>query len=175
MPIEEPTTSSPRLTRAIEQIEFSRGMTLRFLDDITTADWFWQPAAGMNHLAWHFGHLAFAQYFLCLKRIRDRTEADLELMPTKFLKRYKQGSQPSGDPAENFSIEEILATFHAVHQQAMLELPAYTDADLDVPTLPPHPIFDTKLGAVEWCSKHELMHAGQIVMLRRLRGKSPQF
>jgi hypothetical protein len=29
------------------------------------------------------------------------------------------------------------------------------------------------LGAIEWASGHELVHAGQIALLRRLMGKQP--
>ena len=32
---------------------------------------------------------------------------------------------------------------------------------------------ETKLGALFFCSVHEMMHAGQIGLLRRLLGKSP--
>lgn len=138
---------------------------------ITPDEWFWQPGEGLNHLAWHVGHVAFAQYFLCLKRVRDRIESDLELIPTSFLKRYKFGSKPSPDPAKNATIDDLLATFRGVHELALRELAERTDAELDTPTHPPHPFFDTKLGAIEWCSQHELIHCGQIMLLRRLLGK----
>jgi hypothetical protein len=164
-----------RLDPAIERIRFSRGMTLGFLEDLAPEDWFWQPAPGMNHIAWHVGHLAFAMYFLCLKRIRDRIEEDEALVSTAFLKRYKRESSPSADPAENFAVDELLRVFHGVFDRSMDELAKWDDASLDIPTFPPHPVFSTKLGGVEWCSQHELMHCGQIVLLRRLRGRSPRW
>lgn len=164
-----------RLAAAVARIEFSREMTLGLLEDLEPSEWFWQPADGMNSIGWHVGHLAFAEYFLCLKRLRDRTEADRSLIPTAFLKRYKQGSQPSGDPEHNHSPEEILATLTGVHEQAVTELADYTDQQLLVPSRPQHPVFDDKMGAVEWCSQHELMHAGQITTLRRLLGKTPRW
>ncbi|MEM6655435.1 MAG: DinB family protein [Planctomycetota bacterium] len=165
--------STARLAPAIERIRFSRRMTVGFLDDLQPDDWFWQPAEGMNHIGWHVGHLAFAMYFLCLKRLRDRTVEDESLISTRFLKRYKRESKPDGDPANNFTPDELRAVFDGVFEQVMRELPGYTDAELDVPSSPPHPLFDTKLGAVEWCSQHELMHLGQIMLLRRLSGRPP--
>ena len=60
-----------------------------------------------------------------------------------------------------------------VHHQALAELPMVDDAELDNPTDPPHPVFKTKLGAIDFSSQHELVHAGQIAMLRRLMGKAP--
>jgi len=48
-----------------------------------------------------------------------------------------------------------------------------SDAELDVPVEQPHPVFTTKLEAVEYAPQHELIHAGQIALLRRLMGKAP--
>lgn len=167
-----PTT---RLASALDRIRDSRSMTERMIDDVQGDEWLWQPGEGMNHIAWHLGHLAFAEYFLCLKRQRDRTIEDESLITTKFLKKYKQGSVPTGDPGDNYSVEEIRAILDAVHERAMTELAERTDEELLVPSPPQHPIFETKLGAVEWCSQHEMMHAGQIAVLRRLMGKSPRW
>jgi uncharacterized damage-inducible protein DinB len=71
------------------------------------------------------------------------------------------------------AIEEIRRVFDAVHQQAIRELVQRTDAELDAPVERPHAAFTTKLGAVEWCAPHEMLHAGQIGLLRRLMGKPP--
>lgn len=167
--------STARLVPALERIRNSRSLTESFLEGLTPEEWFWQPDQGMNSIGWHVGHLAFAQYFLCLKRQRGRIESDEPLISTAFLKRYKQGSTPSGDPAKNMSVEEIRRVFDGVFELALSELADRTDEELDVPSAPQHPVFDTKLGAVEWCSQHELMHCGQIVLLRRLMGKSPRW
>lgn len=164
-----------RLEIALERIEAARSMTHRLLEDLTPDEWFWQPAEGMNPVAWHVGHLAFAQYFLCLKRLRGRTIEDESLITTHFLKKYKQGSRPTGDPEANYTPEEILAILAAVHERAKAELPEASDEELQKPSAPPHPVFETKIGAVEWCSQHEAMHAGQITLLRRLMGKPPRW
>lgn len=160
-----------RLAPALERLRFSRQTTEAFLADIGPDEWFWQPAPELNPLGWHVGHLAFAEYFLCLKRVRDRIESDTRLIPTAFLKRYKFGSKPSGDPEQNATPDELLTTLRGVHELALEELADRTDAELDTPTHPPHPFFTTKLGAIEWCSQHELIHCGQIMLLRRLLGK----
>jgi hypothetical protein len=49
----------------------------------------------------------------------------------------------------------------------------YTEEQLDVRLTEPHPRFATKLEAIEFCSQHELLHAGQIALLRRLLGRPP--
>ncbi|MEM6799444.1 MAG: DinB family protein [Planctomycetota bacterium] len=167
--------TNANLEHAIGRMKLARQMTNSFLEDLEQEQWFWQPGGEMNHIAWHVGHLAFAQYFLCLKRLRDRIEADEALISTKFLKRYKRGSKPDPLPENNESLEEIRRVFDGVFAQAMTELATYNDEQLDVPSSPPHPIFTTKLGAINWCPQHEMMHAGQIVLLRRMMGKTPKW
>jgi len=143
------------------------------LDGLSPAQWFWQPSEGVTHVAWQAGHLAFAEYALCLRRLRGRTEADAELIPDDFIASFQKGSQPQARPADNPSLDEIRRVLDAVHRQTLDELAEFTATELNVPVERPHPVFDTKLGAVEWCSQHELVHAGQIALLRRLMGEKP--
>ncbi|MEN1678846.1 MAG: DinB family protein [Planctomycetota bacterium] len=164
-----------RIEHATQRMKLARSFTHHCLEDLAPEQWFWQPADGMNHIAWHVGHLAFAQYFLCLKRIRDRIEADEPLISTKFLKRYKRGSSPDPMPENNETIAELRRVVDGVFDEAMRELAKWTDEELDVPSSPPHPVFDTKLGAIEWCPQHEMMHAGQMTLLRRLMGRGPKW
>lgn len=166
-------SSMSRRELAIDRIRGSRKFTQPFLDDLTTAEWYWSPAQFTTHVAWQIGHLAVAQYNLCLRRIRGRTSADQTLMPEAFIDAFKLGSKPAADPAQSPPLDEIKRVFAAVHQQALDELCKYSDAELDLPVEQPHPVFKTKLGAIEWCPQHELVHAGQIAMLRRLMGKPP--
>ena len=43
------------------------------------AEWFRQPTEGVTHIAWQVGHLALAEYWLTLERIRGRRPDDLHL------------------------------------------------------------------------------------------------
>ncbi|MEN0111399.1 MAG: DinB family protein [Planctomycetota bacterium] len=160
-----------RLAPAIDRLRFSRRTTETFLADLVPGDWLWQPGDGLNHIAWHVGHVTYAQYFLCVVRVRGRIESDRDLVPTAFLRRYKFGSRPSANPARNATPDELLATLRGVHELALAELERRTDADLVTPAEPAHPLFETTLGGVEWCSQHELIHCGQMMLLRRMLGK----
>lgn len=63
--------------------------------------------------------------------------------------------------------------FDQVHARSLQELAGQTDEDLDVKLPEPHAVFDTKLGSVFFCSAHEMLHAGQIGLIRRLLGRTP--
>jgi hypothetical protein len=161
------------LDLAIAQIEFARSVTLSLLADIDEADWFQMPPGSPTHVAWQVAHLAMAQYGLCLFRQRGRQEIDLELMTSSFRKLYSRGTTPNPDPSKQPSPAEIRATFDRVHAQALQELPTLTAETLAEPVEMPYAAYPNKLGCLLFCSHHEMLHAGQIGLIRRLLGKSP--
>ena len=165
--------SRDRVQSAVDQIQFARRFTSSVLVDLSPDEWFWQPAEGVTHIAWQVGHLATSQYGLCLLRQRGPLEADENLIPAEFRANFGKGSEPVSGPQNNLATAAIEAVFDGVYEQVQAELAQQTDQQLDVPAGKPHPLFDTKLGAIEWASGHELVHAGQIALLRRLMGKKP--
>ena len=162
-----------RLTMAIEQIQGARTYTLRLLDTVSPDEWYVSPIECVTHVAWQVGHLAMAEYRLCLERIRGKRPEDAELIPADYLARFGRGSNPDPDVSEETTPEQILEVLERVHAQVMLELPHLSEAELDQPPVTPHDLFKTKLGSLQWASHHEMLHAGQIGLLRRLLGQAP--
>ena len=161
-----------RINVAIKSLEFARGYTNQFLDDLTPEQWYWRPREGVTHIAWQVGHLAMAEYALTMIRIRGKLPEDSELMSNAFFRTFQKGTTPSESTQEMPSPESIREVFDRIHTQAIIELAGYTDKELDVKLPEPHAVFDTKLGSIFFCSSHEMLHAGQIGLLRRLMGKS---
>jgi hypothetical protein len=145
--------------------------TRQFLADLTPEEWFWSPPQFTTHIAWQVGHIAVAQYNLCLRRLRGRTADDESLIPDAYIDSFKLGSKPMAGAKANLPLAEIQRVFDGVHHQILTELPLVDNAELDAPVEPAHPQFKTKLGAIEYSAPHEFVHAGQIAMLRRLMGK----
>jgi hypothetical protein len=161
------------LTLAIQQIEFARNYTLSLLADVDEADWYRLPPGCPTHLTWQIGHLAMAEYGLCLFRQRGRQEIDRELMPSDFRKAFSRGSQAETNPAKFLPSADIRATFDRIHAQVLQEAPSFTADQLKEPVEMPFAVEATKLGSLYFCSHHEMLHAGQIGLLRRLLGKQP--
>lgn len=161
------------LDAAIKQIEFVREYTLSLLADLDGVDWFRCAEGCPTNLAWQVGHLAMAQYGLCLYRTRGRKSEDLQLMSSDFRKKYSRGTTASSDPTGQPTPKELLAVLSRVHQQVMEELPTFSAEQLADPVDMPYAVTPTKLGAVLFCPLHEMIHAGQIGLLRRLLGKDP--
>jgi len=166
-------SATTRVDSAINRLKFSRLYTKRFLEGLSDDEWFWCPSELSTHIAWQVGHVAVSQYNLCLRRVRGRTAADEALISDRFIDVFKLGSTPDPSPANNPSLAEIRRVFDAVQERAIAELTMRNDAELNVPVEQPHPVFKTRLEAVEYAPQHELVHAGQIALLRRMMGKPP--
>ena len=166
-------TQRANLEIAVKQIEFARAYMLGLLDGLSDDAWFAQPSEGITHIAWQVGHLAMAEYGLCMFRVRGRRAEDVALMSGKFRKQFSKGSTPNPAPADNPTPDEIRQVLARVHAQAMEELAELDDAALSEPVDEPYAVYPTKLGALFFCADHEMMHAGQIGVLRRLTGHAP--
>jgi hypothetical protein len=167
--------SPSELSQALEQIRFARWYTSELLSDIPPERWFEIPAGSATHIAWQVGHLTGAQYFLGLARVRGVQLADEQLISTSFRQPFGRGSVPSADPAAYPPAAEIRFVFDRVHEQVVRELPNVDPATLGEACEKPHRFANTRLRSLLWCSQHELVHAGQIGLLRRLLGKQPQW
>jgi uncharacterized damage-inducible protein DinB len=156
------------LRLAIEQIVFARNYTNWLLGQTPTAEWYRQPAGGVSHVAWQAGHLAYAEYRLALWRIRGERPEDEGLFSPKFKRLFGADSVPQEESA--YPPDEIRAALDRVHSQVLRELPGLGEDELDRPVPHPHPFAKTKLLALLWCAHHEMLHAGQIGLLRRQLG-----
>src|SRR5262245_19852647 len=135
-------------------------------------EWF-RPAGGITHVGWQVGHLAFAEYRLALWRIRGRQPQDEGLFSPEFLALFGANSVPDPDPARYPDPAEVRAVLDRVHELALWELPGLDEAELEQPVPHPHPFATTKLRALLWCAHHEMLHAGQIGLLRGAHGETP--
>jgi hypothetical protein len=55
----------------------------------------------------------------------------------------------------------------------MEELAGYPDADLDLAPLIPHSLYTTRIASLRYAPLHEMIHCGQIALLRRMLGHKP--
>jgi hypothetical protein len=161
-----------RLQLAVEQIIFARDYTIRLLDQTPATEWFRQPPGGISHIAWQVGHLAFAEYSLVLCGIRGPQPQDTGLITEKQLTLFGPDSVPDPDPTAYPNQSELRSLFDRVHEQVVRELGGLDEDELDQPVPDPLPFAKTKLLMLLWCARHEMVHAGQIGLLRRQLGYS---
>ncbi len=162
-----------RIQTALEQIAFARRYTVSLLDTIPADQWFVMPLPGTTHVAWQVGHLAMAQYRMCLERWRGERPEDESLISTAFRTLFFIGSVPDPDPAKYPPVTDIRAVFDRVYDHASAVMPGYEEAEFDRPPLTPHRLCKSRGECLFWASAHEMLHAGQIGLLRRLLGHKP--
>lgn len=162
-----------RIQSALDGIAFARQYTLSLLDSVPPGEWFRMPAGAVSNVGWQVGHLASAQYRLCLVRIRGEQPGDASFLPSGFIRTFGATSTIDPSPAAYPSPASIREVFDRVHEQVLAEVPAFDDASLDAPLEAPHRICRTKFDCLMWCGRHELIHAGQIGLLRRHLGHGP--
>jgi hypothetical protein len=164
---------NPRVANAIRLIDAARQYTQQLIADVDDADWFRIPTGCVSHVAWQVGHLAMAEYGLTMIRLRGKLPEDAAFIDNAFLRTFKKTSTPAPDASLYPSPTDIRACLDAVHAQALRELPTYDDAQLDESLPEPFLGYPTKLGSLHFCHAHEMLHAGQIGMIRRMLGKQP--
>ena len=163
-----------RITLALMQLKIGRAYVMKLLESISDEQWFIMPTGCETHIAWQAGHLAIAHYNLLLDRIRGFKPDDLKIFPKEnYIALFGRTSQPSAEREKYPSPPEIRSVLTHVHELALAELEHKTDAELDQMTDKPHPIVTTKFSSLLWCAQHEMIHAGQIGLLRRVLGHSP--
>jgi len=160
------------LPHLIDQIIFARSYTMRLLDRVSQSDCFEMPG-GVSHIAWQVGHLAMAEYRLAIERVRGYQPTDETLISEAFLQFFGRATSADPDPAKNPPVAEIREVFDRVHERTLTELRTMPDLDLDAPVIKPHTLCTTKAEILRWCSHHEMLHAGQIGLIRRLLGAKP--
>jgi hypothetical protein len=169
----QPTTRSQRLQLAVAHIESCRNYTNQLISDLSEDEWFWMPQPAISHIAWQIGHLAVAEYGLTLFRQRGRAEIDSELMTGAFRKAFMKGTQATSRREDYPSPAEIQAVRDRVHSQFLAEVDQFDGEPLDQPSDPPHSGSANRYGSLLFAGDHEMLHAGQIGLLRRLMGKAP--
>ncbi len=160
-----------RIEFAIDQISGSRFYTSSLISDADDSDWFRQPFPDANHIAWQVGHIIVAEYGLTLEALRGRRREDSEWFPKPYRRLFGRTSKPESDAEAYPSPAELKQVLGRVHEHVVAELRTVEDGLLDEPPEWNHPLCPTKLEALHFCARHEMVHAGQIGMLRRMLGK----
>jgi uncharacterized damage-inducible protein DinB len=140
----------------------------RYLDDLSDADLMRRPGPGCNHIAWQLGHLISSENQL-LEMVTPGSGIEL---PEGFAAKHSKDKIGDDNPANFCTKQEYLDLFEKVHQATNAAIENLSDTDLDKPA-PENfrSMFPTAGHIVILIATHGLMHAGQLVPVRRALGK----
>lgn len=155
---------------ARQQLIYARNYSLSLLDSIPLERWFEQPQGCPTHIAWQVGHIATAQYLLTLFRVRGKDDADEQLIPKVFLKEFGKGSQAQPVTSHAFSASDIKSVFDRLFSQVIKETASLEPEVLRRSVVMPFAVYPMILGSLLMAPHHEILHAGQIGVLRRMLG-----
>ena len=160
------------ISNPLASLRFAREYTDSLLADIPDEQWFTMPG-GITHVAWQVGHLAMAELRLCMIRIRGPQPIDDVIFPPDVRQYFQNDDTPRSDLAIYPSAARFREILDRVRAQLLTELPTFSDALLAEPIADSHRFCKTKADCLVWAPRHELIHAGQIGLLRRQLGHKP--
>lgn len=139
-----------------------------YLGDLEDADLMNRPGEDCNHIAWQLGHLISSECHL-LEAIQPGAAASL---PEGFAEQHSKEMTSEDDPAKFCNKQEYLDLLEKVQAASQAALENMSEADLDEPS--PEQFrgrFPTVGDIFVLIATHGMMHAGQLVPIRRKLGK----
>jgi len=165
---------STALILAHQQLQATRKYIQDLLDNTSLDLWYQWPSGVGSHMAWQVGHLAMAQYRLCIVFVRPELPGDQRIISADFLKAFGRGSQARPESPDTLPAAELLRRYNAVCDHVMDHWNLYEELDMLAPALVQnHRIVRSRLDALFWASRHAMIHAGQIGLIRRGLGLEP--
>ncbi len=139
-----------------------------YVGDFTDAELMRRPGPGCNHVAWQLGHLISSECGL-MNQIQAGVAPAL---PAGFEEKHSKENTGNDHAADFYTKQEYLDLASKVHEAVIAFLDAYPEKKLDDPS-PEHfrNMFPTIGSMFLLIATHSMMHAGQIVPLRRELGK----
>lgn len=159
------------LEAGLKVLEFARGATFGFLEDIPENQWCKQPIEGGNHTAWVVGHLASTDdYFLTTLSGRPSN------LPEAWKTMFGAGSKPVADLSAYPAVAELKSKLSGCREDLIAWLKSLDDKKLLSPLPQDLQMFaPTHAGLSFSLAWHEGLHSGQLTMVRRSLGIAPKF
>ncbi|TWU24975.1 DinB superfamily protein [Novipirellula galeiformis] len=143
-----------------------------YMSDLDDAEMMRRPCEGCNHIAWQTGHLIAAEVSI-LNSIAPGAGAEL---PAKFAEAHSKETIASDDASAFLSREEYLALWDNVRAATLQTLEAISEEQLNAESPEHFRSFCPTVGDVFLLiGTHPMMHAGQLVPVRRQLGKPVLF
>ncbi|MDZ4684731.1 MAG: DinB family protein [Planctomycetaceae bacterium] len=151
-----------------DTLNLSNMVLSAYVGDLTDAELMKRPGPGCNHIAWQLGHLIGSECGL-LNMIREGSAPEL---PAGFKEQHGKETVGSDDPAKFGTKQQYLDLTGKVHAATVALLDAYPEADFALPAPEALRAICPTMGSMfVLIATHPMMHAGQVVPVRRALGK----
>jgi uncharacterized damage-inducible protein DinB len=149
-------------------LETSSLVLSSYCQDLSDDELLTRPGKGCNHLKWQLGHLIASECGL----LESICPGEAPELPAGFAEAHGKEAAGVDDPSKFLSKQEYFDLFDKVHAASLAALAKRSEADLDQPG-PEHfrDMFPTVGHIFVLIATHGMMHAGQVVPIRRALGK----
>jgi hypothetical protein len=156
-------------TDAIKRVfGFTDNVFKTYLSDLSDADLLARPVPQANSIAWQLGHLINSEVML----LGDVKTAPTVELPAGFADKYSKETSAVEPTKGALTKVEYVALYDKVRAASLAKLNKCSDSDLDKPNTGRLAQFAPTIGDLFLLTaNHPMMHAGQIVVLRRKLGK----
>ena len=143
-----------------------------YISDLEDAELMNRPGEGCNHLAWQIGHLIASETNLLESVCPGKSAA----LPDGFAEAHGKENVDCDDASKFCTKEEYTSLWQQVRSATFAALDGLSDEALDAPSPEDFQAFCPTVGQMFiLIGTHPMMHAGQIVPVRRKLEKSVMF
>lgn len=162
---------SEMIMGGLRAMDFARGMTLRYLEDIPDDKWCHQPIPNANHACWVVGHLAHSDNFF-----RTALAGRDSKVPEAWNGLFGMGSTATDDPSRYPSPAELRDMLASQRDDLKTWLASLSSEQAGKALEGDWVQFAPDLGSLPGSiACHESVHAGQLTLVRKSLGLSPKF
>jgi hypothetical protein len=150
-------------------IGFTGGMLQMFIGDFSEADMTVRPAPGANCAAWQIGHLIASEVEILKAEVPAYKPVEL---PPGFIAAHDTDAAKADPPRAFFGRQQYIDLFKKVRAATLALTGELPDEALDQPTSANWRPLTPKIGnLLNFMAVHDLMHFGQLTVIRRKLGK----
>lgn len=160
-----------RLAIAIEQLDATRRYTRMVLSHTPHERWFEMPAGCPSHVAWQVGHLGLAMAQHAWRTVCGRELG--EVLPAEHAAWFGKGSAAVPDAAMYPTPGELTERMELIYDESVAALGELDESVMTEPATHATGLIRTKFDLVMYNARHEMLHVGQIGLIRRLLGLPP--
>jgi hypothetical protein len=139
-----------------------------YLSDLSDADLILRPVPAAHHAAWQIGHLILSES----QMINGVRPSSAPALPPEFAARHDKGSGKVDDSTQFYTKTQYITFMNNVREATLGLLSQLSEEELSKPGPEAMRNYAPKVGSVFLSiANHELMHSGQIAVIRRALGK----
>lgn len=153
----------------IQILNTARFVTATYLNDLSDDDLLVRPVPDAHHIAWQLGHLLCSECAM-IEGVRAGVAPQL---PPHFAERHSKEAGNENAREHFLSKAEYLTLMSSVREVTLSLLSQFSEEQLDAPGPEAMRSYAPTIGSVFlMIGSHEIMHSGQIAVVRRKLGKA---